>query len=143
MGIKFTSAARFVRDKSGVAAIEMGLAAPFLIAGLIMMLDAGLAVNERMKLDRNVRAGVQAVMARVTDPTAIKNAVENSTDGATNINVAVNQVCSCGSTVTACTNWCGGNVPPSVVIFIKATKQQTSLMLPNMTLESDSHVQLR
>ncbi len=134
---------RIARDTSGVAAVEMGLLAPILVAGLVMMLDAGIAVNERMKMDRYLRAGVQATMARITDPNDIKNSVLAATEGATGITVAVDRVCSCGSTVTVCTNWCTGNTPPSVVMFIKATKQQTNMMLPNMTLRSETHVQLR
>ena len=147
MGLKMMSinicSTRIARDTSGVAAIEMGLLAPILVAGLVMMLDAGIAVNERMKMDRYLRAGVQATMSRITDPIDIKNSVMAATEGASGISVAVDRVCSCGSTVTVCTNWCTGNTPPSVVMFIKATKQQTNIMLPDMTLESETHVQLR
>ena len=121
----------------------MGLTTPFLIAGLVVMLDIGLAVNERMELDRNVRAGVHAVMARVTEPDDIESAIEASAGGSSGITIDVSKVCSCGNTVTACTNWCSGSTPPSVVINIKATKPQTGFMLPELTLESESHVQLR
>ena len=69
----------FARNESGNSALEFGLTAPFLIFALVMMLDMGIAVETRMEMDRNVRAGVQAAMSQINDPNAIRNLVLAST----------------------------------------------------------------
>jgi Flp pilus assembly protein TadG len=134
---------RFLKCDRGVAAIEMGIFAPILIVGTILMADVGLAVGARMDLDRNVRAGVQAAMSNVSDLNAIKDVVMASAEQSTAISVAVNKTCTCGSVVTSCTTWCEPEVPPSVFINISATEAYDGLMLPALKLESKTHVQLR
>jgi Flp pilus assembly protein TadG len=62
---------KFSGSNSGVAAVEMGIMTPFLVFGLVMMLDVGLAINERMNLDQDVRAGVQAAVSNITEPSDI------------------------------------------------------------------------
>jgi Flp pilus assembly protein TadG len=136
---------RFSGSESGVAAVEMGLVAPFLLVGLLFMLDVGVAVGARMDLDRNVRAGVQAVMAHINDPDAVKDVVLASLNGAQGVSVTVTKTCKCGSTGTACTSWCSlqDQEPPSVFVNIFAVKPYSGLMLPAFDLKSEIHVQLR
>jgi Flp pilus assembly protein TadG len=133
----------FLKCDRGVAAIEMGIFAPILIVGTILMADVGLAVGARMDLDRNVRAGVQAAMSNISDLNAIKGVVLASAEQSPAISVAVNKTCTCGSAVTSCTTWCEPEVPPSVFINISATEAYNGLMLPALKLESKTHVQLR
>lgn len=136
---------RFSGSESGVAAVEMGLVAPFLLVGLLFMLDVGQAVGARMDLDRNVRAGVQAVMAHINDPDAVKDVVLASLNGAQGVSVTVTKTCKCGSTGTACTSWCSlqDQEPPSVFVNILAVKPYSGPMLPALVLKSETHVQLR
>jgi Flp pilus assembly protein TadG len=134
---------RFSGSESGVAAVEMGLVAPILLFGLLLMLDVGVAVAERMDLDRNVRAGVQAAMAHINDPDAVKDVVVASLNGAQGVVVTVNKTCACGSTSTACTSWCSAQEPPSVFVNISAVKDYSGLWLPEIELKSETHVQLR
>jgi Flp pilus assembly protein TadG len=133
----------FSRSESGNSAVEFGLTAPFLIIALIMMLDVGIAVETRMEMDRNVRAGVQAVMSQINDPDAIRDLVLAATNGSENVSVNVNKTCSCGSTATSCTSWCSAQEPPSVFVNISAIQPFSGLMLPTFQLESETHVQLR
>jgi Flp pilus assembly protein TadG len=134
---------RFSGSESGVAAVEMGLVAPILLFGLLLMLDVGVAVAERMDLDRNVRAGVQAAMAHINDPDAVKDVVVASLNGAQGVVVTVNKTCACGSTSTACTSWCSAQEPPSVFVNISAVKDYSGLWLLPIELKSETHVQLR
>lgn len=133
----------FARSESGTSAVEFGLTAPFLIIALVMMLDVGIAVETRMELDRNVRAGVQAAMSQINDPDAIRNLILTSTGGSENVSVNVNKTCSCGSTATSCTSWCSAQEPPSVFVNISAIQPYSGLILPTFQLESETHVQLR
>jgi Flp pilus assembly protein TadG len=133
---------RFSGSESGVAAVEMGLVAPILLFGLLLMLDVGVAVAERMDLDRNVRAGVQAAMAHINDPDAVKDVVVASLNGAQGVSVTVDKTCKCGSTSTNCNLLCGQE-PPSVFINISAVKDYSGLWLLPIELKSETHVQLR
>jgi Flp pilus assembly protein TadG len=133
----------FARSESGNSVVEFGLTAPFLIIALIMMLDLGIAVETRMEMDRNVRAGVQAAMSQINDPNAIRDLVLAATNGLANVSVNVNKTCSCGSTATSCTSWCSVQEPPSVFVNISAIQPYSGLMLPTFQLESGTHVQLR
>ena len=132
-----------VQNRSGVAAIEMGLVTPIILFGLILMVDVGIAVSERMELDRNVRAGAQAVMALTNEPKEVKDLIVASTEGANNVSVTVNKTCTCGNAASACNTMCGVDEPPSVFLNISAVKPYTGIMLPAFNLESQTHVQLR
>lgn len=132
-----------LRNNDGVAAIEMGLIAPTLLLGLLLMIDVGLALAERMELDRNVRAGVQATMANVSDLSAIRDVILSTADDPDSLTVAVEQTCSCAGVAVACTDWCTADEPPSVFINISAVQDYAGLMLPAMTLDAVTHVQLR
>ena len=133
----------FARSESGTSAVEFGLTAPFLIIALIMMLDVGIAVETRMEMDRNVRAGVQAAMSQINDPNAIRDLVLAATNGLENVSVNVNKTCSCIGTATSCTSWCSAQEPPSVFINISAIQPYSGMFLPTFQLESETHVQLR
>jgi len=132
-----------IRSQSGVAAIEMGLLTPIILIGFLLMLDVGIAVAERMDLDRNVRAGVQAVMALTNDPKDVKDLVLASTNGTPNVSVAVSKTCACGNSAAPCNSLCSADEPPSVFLNISASKPYTGLILPTFNLGSQTHVQLR
>ena len=134
---------RFAKDGSGVAAIEMGIFAPILVVGVVLMVDAGMAIGTRMELDRNVRAGVQAAMSNVTAIDAIKGVILASANGSEAVSVSVNKSCACGGAAASCTDWCAPDVPPSVFVNISASENFSGLMLSSLKLESRSHVQLR
>lgn len=143
--------AEFLRDESGVAAIEMGIFAPIFVVGVVLMIDAGMAIGARMELDRNVRAGVQAAMSNVGEPDAIRGVILAAADGSKALSnsgsdalsVDVTKTCACGGAAASCTDWCSADVPPSVFINISARQEYSGLMLSALRLESRSHVQLR
>ena len=132
-----------IRSQSGVAAIEMGLLTPVILIGFLLMTDVGIAVAERMDLDRNVRAGVQAVMALTNDPKDVKDLVLASTNGTPNVSVAVSKTCACGNSAAQCNSLCSADEPPSVFLNISASKPYTGLILPTFNVGSQTHVQLR
>lgn len=133
----------FARNQSGAIALEMGFVAPILIFAFILMADLGIAVGERMNLDRWVRAGVQATMSNVNEPSEIKDFVLASTDGVADVDVTVGKTCKCGDVAISCTSWCSPGDPPSVFIDINAIKPYSGFLLPAFDLESRTHVQLR
>ena len=133
----------FFGSKEGNAAIEFGLVAPMLVLGLVLMLDVGFALGERMELDRNLRAGVQASMSNVSDLDAIRDVVLAAADDPANITVTVNRTCSCGGVAVSCTAWCTPDEPAAVFINLSAVQNYDGMMLPPGTLVSQTHVQIR
>ncbi len=131
------------RETDGTAAIEFGLVTPMLVIGLVFMIDLGLAIGERMELDRNVRAGVQAVMTNVSDLDAVRDFILSTSDHPDALSVAVNKACTCGDSAVDCTAWCAADEPPSVFIELSAVQNYEGIMLPPMSLRSATHVQLR
>ena len=77
---KRTGLSRLFGAESGMAAAEFALMLPIFGFGLLSMLDVGLAINERMKLDQAVRSGAQLVMTGVEDVAALESAVLRSGD---------------------------------------------------------------
>lgn len=138
-----TSLTLLLRDRSGVAAVEMALIAPVLILGLLMMLDVGFAVRERVNLDHSTRTGAQAVMSNLNDETEISDIVLAAANEPQSVTIAVERTCSCGGTQVDCSNWCSATEPPSVFLNISAAKQHKGFLLPAFTLESQTHVQIR
>lgn len=129
--------------RSGNAAVEFATAAPFLLGALVLMVDVGMAVESRMEMDRNVRAGVQATMANINDLATIQTVIADAGAAAAGVTITVNRTCACGETASSCDSWCAGGEPPSVFINIAATRPFSGMMLPPFTLESETHVQLR
>ncbi len=133
----------FWRDESGVAAVEMAMIAPILVMGLLLMMDIGMAVKERIDLDQSTRAGAQAVMANVNDTTEIKNLVVATAEGDPDVTVSVEKVCSCSGAAVSCANWCSAKEPPSVFMNISASKMHVGFLLPQFNVESQTNVQIR
>lgn len=134
---------RFATDRCGIAAVEMALVSPVLILGLLMMLDVGFAVRERLNLDHSTRTGAQAVMSNINDPAEISQIVLATANEPQNVTIAVNKTCACASTPVNCSNWCSAKEPPSVFLNISAAKQHDGFLLPPFNLESQTHVQIR
>ncbi|CTQ54508.1 Flp pilus assembly protein TadG [Roseibium album] len=134
---------KFTRDERGVAGVEMALVSPFLIMALLLMLDVGIAVKERMDLDHSTRSGAQAVMANVNETQQIKDLVVASAGGMQNITVSVEKTCTCDGASVGCTSWCTPTTPPSVFLQISAAKTHTGFLLPAFNVESQTHVQIR
>ena len=134
---------RLGRCRSGVSSIELALFAPILVSGLLMMVDLGLAVGVRMEMDRNVRAGAQAAMSLNNSAASIEEIVRASAEEAADLDVAVALSCSCAGTASSCTTSCGSGAAPSVFVSLSAERDFSGLLISNLSLRSESRVQIR
>ncbi|WP_157739049.1 TadE/TadG family type IV pilus assembly protein [Labrenzia sp. VG12] len=132
-----------ISDLRAVAAVEMALVAPFLIFGLLMMLDIGMAVREGLNLDHSTRVGAQAVMSNINEANDISNLILASANEPDKVTIAVEKTCSCDGLAVDCANWCSAKEPPSVFLNISAVKLHKGFLLPPFNLESETHVQIR
>ena len=131
------------RCEAGVAATEFALFAPMIILGILMMVDIGGAIAERMEMDRNVRAGAQAAMSLNNDVSSIEGIILASTEEPENLTVDVNLQCLCSEASAACTTPCPDTTAPAVFVQISALQAYEGIIMPERTLSSQTSVQIR
>ena len=134
---------RLRRCTRGVATVEFAIGTPIVFAGLISMLDLGLALNDRMAMDRGLRAGAAAAMADITDAAAVQAIVEESSGGVQNVTVAVTEVCECGKVGVLCSSLCTGGAQPDLFLEISADKVYEGILLGGYDLTSTTRVRVR
>ena len=134
---------RMARCEAGVAATEFALFAPMIILGILMMVDIGGAIAERMEMDRNVRAGAQAAMSLNNDVSSIEGIILASTEEPENLTVDVNMQCLCSEASAACTTPCPDTTAPAVFVQISAVQTYEGIIMPERTLSSQTSVQIR
>ena len=140
---------RLVGDQRGASAVEFALFAPFLFFAGVGMIDVGLAIGERMALDRMLRGGAQSAM---NDPGADTvravieaSAPEDLTPG-TDFTLSVQRVCACpgaSDVIIACTTVCGGSIAPAAYYQMAAERTYPGILLPDIGLTTSSEVQVR
>ena len=134
---------RLRRCTRGVAAVEFAIGTPIVFAGLISMLDLGLALNDRMAMDRGLRAGAAAAMADITDTATVQAVVEESSGGVQGVAVSVAEVCVCGDVSLLCSNMCSGGAQPDRFLEISANKVYEGILLTGYDLSSIMRVRVR
>jgi Flp pilus assembly protein TadG len=88
-------AGRLARDRSGIAAIEMGLVASMLVAILIPMFDLGMGAYQKMRVQDAAEAGAQYALTSGYSTTAITTAAQTATSLGTGITVTPSEACNC------------------------------------------------
>jgi Flp pilus assembly protein TadG len=121
-------AKRFGRDRSGVAAVELGLVAPMLAALLIPMIDLGVGSYDKMRVQNAAAAGAQWALANPTaySATSIQTAAQSASSLGTSVTVVSTQTCNClsGSTLgaaVACANTCPDGSTPGTFVGVTTT----------------------
>jgi Flp pilus assembly protein TadG len=146
-----------LRDRSGSSAVEFAITAPVLLGGLVMVVDIGLAMRERMLLDQSVRAGAEFAMNNVNDETTIENMVKASATGVYGtqpgdvnngaaLTVDATSTCECPNapgTAVSCTALCTGDILPYSYWTIAASRNYNALILPDFALGTEIKVQVR
>lgn len=144
-----TSIRRLVREEHGVSAIEFALLAPILFFAAAATLDLGLALYERMTMDRLLRGGAQAAMS---DPgaAAVRAVVEASAEDdfapGAEFTLTVERYCACPvdtSAAVVCTNLCGDGSAPGVFYRLEADRDYPGMVLPAIGLEAEAKVRIR
>ncbi len=96
---------RLMRDRRGVSAVELGLAAAFILPPLASVFDFGMAYSEKIKIQQAVQAGAQYASMNVWNsggsPTAIKNVVTNATSLSGSFPSDPSETCACPTGTTS------------------------------------------
>ena len=134
--------------EAGVAAVEFALIAPILIAAVLTMSDLGVAIHERSEIDQALRNGAQHA---ISDPGEAKVAavlalVDPTGAGRDSTVFAVDRFCACSETTatqTLCSTTCAGDTPTSIFYNLTGTREFSGFLLPAVTLNRSSLVQVR
>lgn len=109
----FKGLRRFRRDKSGVAAVEFALLAPFLMMAALFMFDFSTMAFDKMKLTSGVRSASQYVLSGGGDDDVIKQLVIDGSGLALSAgDIDITPYCNCtGSDATvSCFSSCGADM---------------------------------
>lgn len=140
---------RLVREEHGVSAIEFALLAPVLFFAVAAMLDLGLALYDRMTMDRLLRGGAQAAMS---DPgaAAVRAVVEASAEDdfapGAEFTLTVERYCACPvdtGVAVVCTSPCADGSAPGIFYRLEGAREYPGMILPAMGLEAEAKVQIR
>lgn len=89
--------AKLLKNEDGVAAIEFAMVAPFLILLMVGIMDMGMYIRDKMKLEQISRAGVDFVLQGGQDSDIESNVVSYyDPDNTTAYTVTSERVCTCG-----------------------------------------------
>lgn len=121
------------RDRRGTAALEFGLAIPFLLVLIIGLTEVGMAAFEAMQVENAAEAGAVYASQHPTDLTGIQNAVVNATSTAgITATPAPTSFCGCpgtsGITVGNCTNLCTGGSAQGNYVRVNAAITHTKIL---------------
>lgn len=100
----------FIKDSSGIAAVEFALIAPILLTLLIGTIDIGMYLNDKMKLEAVARASAEYLIVSRDEDTVVENVVAPYYDGQgdpnweASLTVTSEFVCECeGGVAVECT----------------------------------------
>jgi Flp pilus assembly protein TadG len=152
MSQTFVRLRRLVQTERGVAAIEFGLMAPFLVLLVVATVEMGTATYHGMKAQSAAEAGAIYASKYGLDTVGIGNAVVNATDLAgITATPAPSQFCGCptagGVTSISCSASCSDGSAPGQYVRISAQITREPLMtfpglVPPITLTGESVVRM-
>jgi Flp pilus assembly protein TadG len=94
-------------DRRGAAALEFAVLTPLLFAIMVVAVDWGLAMDQRLRLQTAARAGAQVAMMRPADTVGIDAAVRAAAPGVANLSVTAAAVwCECNGAAATCGATC-------------------------------------
>jgi Flp pilus assembly protein TadG len=126
--------ARLWRERSGVAAVELGLTAPVLASLLIPMVDLGIGAYEKMRVQGAAEAAAQYALGHASaySASSIQSAGQNATS-LTGVTVTPGQTCNCitGTTIGAsvsCASTCADGTAPGTYVSVATSVSYTTVI---------------
>jgi Flp pilus assembly pilin Flp len=114
-----------LRNESGIAAIEFGLSAPFLVLLIVGAVEVGTAAYQNMQVQSAAEAGAIYASKHGANIVGINNAVASATDDAgITATPAPSQFCGCpsvgGISAIQCSTPCSDGAAPGYYLRISA-----------------------
>jgi Flp pilus assembly protein TadG len=113
---------RFRRDERGVAAMELALLAPVLVAIMMLGVEGWLHVDQTLSMQGALQSGGRYYqMGGADDAAAVTLARSTWTNRPTDGDVTVARVCKCGAVVVSCSSLCDNADTPVALVNLTAT----------------------
>jgi Flp pilus assembly protein TadG len=124
---------RFLRSRSGAAAIEFAFLGPVLALSAVVAADIGIGFYSKMQVQNSAQAGAEYAMAHGFDATAMSSAVTNTTPGSgISASPTPSTFCGCPNSDTVASVTCGTNCADGTAAGtyakVTATKTYTTLI---------------
>lgn len=135
----------FRKDKSGVAAVEFALFAPFLMVAVLGMSEVGLMAFDKMKLVSGVRSASQYVLTGGEDDAVISSLIISGSGlSAGDLSISVTSYCNCAvdGASAECFSNCADDDTPRTYREI-AVKTISSRLFKEWELSSIAEVRTR
>lgn len=130
---------RIPLGRRGVAATELALLAPALLALMLGTVDVSNSVQTSIRLERAARAGAQYALADSSDMAAVRTAVIAAWPELTTANVPLPVLsCECAGATVACTVSCVGGLVR--IVTVTASRTLTPTLLKTLTRSDGSAV---
>jgi Flp pilus assembly protein TadG len=95
------------RRRAGTATVEFAIVAPVLLMIVLGLMDWGLALEQRLRLQTAVRAGAQFALTAPTDTAGITAAIRAAAPDLASLSANSSGVwCECAGTAMSCTGSC-------------------------------------
>jgi Flp pilus assembly protein TadG len=147
-----TASRHWVRDRSGVAAIEFAFIGPLLVLMFVCLTDLGLGIYAKMQVNNAAQYGAQYALVNGYDASAITAAVKSSSDVGS-LTVTPSSFCGCPGAngvlpTLTCGIGCTDGSTPGTYVRVSVTHSYATLIpypgLPaNFTLTSKSTARLK
>jgi Flp pilus assembly protein TadG len=127
----FKALERLADSKSGGAALELAVVAPFLFLLIIGVVDYGRAFFTSVTVANAARAGAEygaQNVATSTDTAGMKSFAQADGQDAGTLTVAARQYCKCAGVAHTCSTVCAGGAVPEVYVEVTATKKLAMLL---------------
>jgi len=132
----------FQAHSGGLSALEFGIVAPVLVAGLLTCIDVATIISRSSDMQAAARAGTQYLMNGGTDTAAASTLVSQSWSGKPSSGtVTVNAVCKCGTTVASCTTTCSAGVTLSKTFTVSLSQSVSGFLITNWPTRVSETVQ--
>jgi Flp pilus assembly protein TadG len=128
----------FRTDRSGLAALEFALIAPFLATLLLVGADTWLTVSQNEDMRTALQSGARYYQTGGSDdPTAQLVAQQAWPSKPADGSMSVARSCTCGSSPADCATLCAGSNPPSVFLTLTAQGTFSGLMQSRVLSQTD------
>ncbi len=135
--------ARLLRDRRGVAAIELALIAPVIATLAVVSFEIWQSSARTEDMRTALKVGAQYYMnGGTSDATAQTLAMSSWEEAPANAAISVSRGCLCAQTAHVCTALCADGTAPLEVVTLSATATRPGAMF-NAALADDRVVRVR
>lgn len=131
------------RDRSGLAAVEMALLAPFLAVLALLSFEVWQASGRSADMRTALQTGAEYYMNGGSNDVAARDlALSSWRARPAGAEVSVSRTCACGETAHSCTSLCPDSSPPAALVILQGAASTPNVMF-NRSIADERVVRVR